>query len=116
MEEFQLESCVRGHHIYKNTWTPLLGEVLSAASRLRLTLAFAFSRSIWVRVDDSHVIFLGSVGPSCEENLYKAILSLHVQTSFRVRSMDDIQQNFGGYKIWRELNLAALAPIAKPPN
>ena len=42
MEEFQLESCVRGHHIYKNTWSPLLGEVLSrgfAASRsmLRLT-------------------------------------------------------------------------------
>ena len=28
MEEFQLESCVRGHHIYKSTWTPLLGEVL----------------------------------------------------------------------------------------
>ena len=28
MEEFQLESCVRGHHVYKSTWTPLLGEVL----------------------------------------------------------------------------------------
>ena len=86
MEEFQLESCVRGHHIYKSTWTPLLGEVLSGASRLRLTLAFAFSRSFWVRVDNLHVIFLGSVGPSCEKNLYKAILSLHVQTSYCVRS------------------------------
>ena len=80
LEEFQLESYVRGHHIYKTTWTPLLGEVLSAASRphVRCYAYIAFSRSFVVRVDDSHVIFLGSVGPSndsCEKNLYKAILS-----------------------------------------
>ena len=28
MEAFQLESCVRGHDVYKTTWTPSLGEVL----------------------------------------------------------------------------------------
>ena len=28
----------RGHHIYKSTWTPLLGEVLSAASASRSML------------------------------------------------------------------------------
>ena len=44
-------------------------------------------------------------------------LSLHVRTSLRVvQRLNDIQQNLGGYKIWRELNLATLAPIAKPPN
>ena len=102
MEEFQQESCVRGHHIYKSMWTSLLGEVLSAASAsrsmLRLTLAFAFSRSFWVRADDSHVIFLRSVCPSCKRNLYKAILSLHVQTSFRVSSTNKILADikFGG--------------------
>ena len=25
-ESFQIESCVRGHHIFKATWTPLLGQ------------------------------------------------------------------------------------------
>ena len=28
MELLQLESCVRGHHVYKTMWTPSLGEVL----------------------------------------------------------------------------------------
>ena len=74
-----------------------------------LDLAFAFSRSFWVRVDDSYVIFLGSVGLSfC---LY--MFGLHFAF---VQRLNDIQQNLGGYKIWRELNLATLAPIAKPPN
>ena len=27
-ESFQFESCVRGHHIFKATWTPLLGQFL----------------------------------------------------------------------------------------
>ena len=27
----ELESCVRGHHIYKEVWTPVTGEVLSCA-------------------------------------------------------------------------------------
>ena len=27
--ELSLPSCVRGHHIYKRTWTPTIGEVLS---------------------------------------------------------------------------------------
>ena len=27
-ESFILESVVRGHHIYKQTWTPFLGEKL----------------------------------------------------------------------------------------
>ena len=89
---------------------------VASRSMLRLTLTFAFSRSFWVRVDDSHVIFLGSVGPSCEKYLYKAILSLQVQTSLRVCSTvkNDIQQNFGGDQIWWELKLTVLAPIAKP--
>ena len=189
----------RGHHIYKNTSTPLLGEVLeykiesgnlqdryavavqhrktvvghgkksaacplflqragrirctvigvrcfpnhacpllrrvaivfaSRTSFLRLrgltfdaTLAFALSQGPFGlgRMTRSHVIFLGNVCPSCEKYtcMYKVILSLHVQTSLRVRSTpvkNDIQQNFGRCKIWRELNLAALTPIAKPPN
>ena len=27
-ESFQIESCVRGHHVFKATWTPLLGQFL----------------------------------------------------------------------------------------
>ena len=27
METFQVESCVRGHHIYKDVWSPYLGVV-----------------------------------------------------------------------------------------
>ena len=69
MEEFQLQSCVRGHHIYKKYVDSVVGGstfcgLVASRSMLRLTLAFAFSRSFWVRVDDSYVIFLGSVGPS----------------------------------------------------
>ena len=28
MERFSLNSCVRGHHVYKNVWTPQIGETL----------------------------------------------------------------------------------------
>ena len=28
MEELRRESCIRGHHIYKNIWNPAVGEVL----------------------------------------------------------------------------------------
>ena len=28
----QLDSCIRGHHVYKTTWTPSLGESLSLKS------------------------------------------------------------------------------------
>ena len=28
MDSFELSSCVRGHHIYKSSWTPTLGEEL----------------------------------------------------------------------------------------
>ena len=114
MEEFQLQSCVRGHHIYKKYLDSVVGGSTFcglAASRLmlRLTLAFAFSRSFWVRVDDSYVIFLGSVGLSF------CLYTFELHFAF-VQRLNDIQQNLGGYKIWRELNLAMLAPIAKPPN
>ena len=70
-----------------------------AASRLmlRLTSAFAF----WVRVDDLHVIFLGSVGPSFGLYMFR----LHFAF---IPWLNDIQQNFGGYKIWRELNLVGI--------
>ena len=95
--------------MYKNMWTPLLGEVLSAAScsMLRLTLAFAFSRSFGVRMDNSHVIFLGSVGlhlakRSCTKPFCLYTFKLHFAF---VQRLNDIQENFGGYKIWRESNL-----------
>ena len=28
MEELQIDSVVRGHHIYKSVWTPVIGEDL----------------------------------------------------------------------------------------
>ena len=31
MEEFQIVSVARGHHVYKSLWTPHIGEVLAAA-------------------------------------------------------------------------------------
>ena len=112
MEEFQLESCVRGHHIYKEYVDSVVGGstfcgFAASRSMLHLTLAFAFSRSFWVRVDDSHVIFLGSVNPSF------CLYTFRLHFAF-VQRLNDVQQNFGGYKIWRKLNLVALALIAKP--
>ena len=90
-------------------------------SMLRLTLAFALSQDPFGlgRTTRSHVIFFGSVGPFCEKYLHvQSHSALHVQTSLCVRSTvkNDTQQNFGECKIWRELNLATLTPIAKPPN
>ena len=38
--------------------------LVASRSMLCLTLAFTFSRFFGVRVDDSHIIFLESVGPS----------------------------------------------------
>ena len=37
METFQVESCVRGHHIYKVVWSPSLGEVLQCTRELENT-------------------------------------------------------------------------------
>ena len=60
------ELCSRPSHLQEYV-DSVVGEVLSAALRphvqimLPLTLVFAFSRSFCVGVDDSHVIFLGSV-------------------------------------------------------
>ena len=34
METFQVEKCVRGHHIYKDVWSPSLGEVLQCTREL----------------------------------------------------------------------------------
>ena len=34
-EHLCIESAVRGHHIYKRTWTPLIGEVLQTATERR---------------------------------------------------------------------------------
>ena len=80
------ELCSRPSHTQEYVDSVVGGSTFCGfvASRLmlRLGLAFAFSRSFWVRVDDSHVIFLRNV----EKNLCKAILSLHIQTSLRVRS------------------------------
>ena len=81
------ELCSRPSHIQEYVNSVVGGSTFCgfAASRsmLRLTLSICFH---WVRVDDSHVIFLGSAGLSCEKSLYKAILSLHVQTSLHVLS------------------------------
>ena len=37
MEMFQVESCVLGHHIYKDVWPPSLGEVLQCTRVLENT-------------------------------------------------------------------------------
>ena len=87
---------------------------------LSLTLAFALSQDPFGlgRTTRSHIIFLGSVGPSCEKYLHVQSHSVFTCSDFTSCSMvkNDIQQNFGGCKIWWELNLAAPTPIAKPPN
>ena len=88
---------------------------LKCEDRSHLTLSFAFSRSFWVRVDDLHVIFLGSVGPSCEKNLYKAILSLHVQASLRVHSMVT-NKILAGIKFGSARANRQTAKLNSPPN
>ena len=95
----------------------------ASCSMLRLTLAFAFSRSFWVSVDNLYVIFLGSVGLSCKKNLYEAILSLHIQISLCIRSTVKRHPT----KFWRISNLAGIkfsgartnhqtAKLNSPPN
>ena len=37
METFQVESCVRGHHTYKDVWSPSLGEVLHSTREIENT-------------------------------------------------------------------------------
>ena len=37
METLQVESCVLGHHIYKDVWSPSLGEVLQCTRELKNT-------------------------------------------------------------------------------
>ena len=34
METFQIESCVRGHHIYKDIWNPSSGEELTCSHEI----------------------------------------------------------------------------------
>ena len=34
-EEYEMESVVRGHHIYKVVWTPVIGEELHEATVLQ---------------------------------------------------------------------------------
>ena len=43
MEEFQLESCARDHHIYKSTWTPLLGKYFLRLHGLMFDATLGFS-------------------------------------------------------------------------
>ena len=47
MEMFQIESCVRGHHIYKDIWNPSSGEELTCSREIESTkdlLAVAIKR------------------------------------------------------------------------
>ena len=37
METFQIESCVRGHHIYKGIWNPSSGEKLTCSREIENT-------------------------------------------------------------------------------
>ena len=37
METFLIESCVRGHHIYKDIWNPSYGEELTCSLKLEYT-------------------------------------------------------------------------------
>ena len=32
--EIEVESCIRGHHVYSTIWTPVLGELLSCKREL----------------------------------------------------------------------------------
>ena len=56
MESFEVDSCVRGYHVYQSIWTPMDGEILSyvplfpfivpvpsSDSTMALTLLFATS-------------------------------------------------------------------------
>ena len=45
-ELFTLESVVRGHHIYKRVWTPMLGEKLQIEIDFNLLRKFYFCESI----------------------------------------------------------------------
>ena len=69
---------------------------------------------------DSHVIFPGSLGPSCEKNLCGAILSLHVQISLRVRSTVNWQPtkvlNLAGIKFGGVRTNRQTAKLNSPPN
>ena len=33
MDVFEVDSCVQGHHIYKQVWTPFVGEDIDMYSR-----------------------------------------------------------------------------------
>ena len=103
------ELCSRPSHIQRVHGLRCWGKYFLRLCGLTFNAMLDFSiyfLKIFVRVDDSHIIFLGSVGLSfC---LYTFQSSLCVPST--------VKQNFDGYKIWWELNLAALAPIAKPPN
>ena len=37
IEAFQVESCVRGHHLYKDVWSPSFGVVLQCTRELENT-------------------------------------------------------------------------------
>ena len=69
---------------------------------LRLTLVFALSQDPFGlgRTTRSHVIFLGSVGPSCEKYLHVRSHSVFTRSDFTPRSFNGYnQQNFGECKI-----------------
>ena len=86
---------VRGLRFWGKYFLQLRGLTFDAT--VALDFAFAFSRSFWVRVDDLHVIFLGNVGPSCEKELVQSHC-LYMFTLHFVQRLNDIQQDFAGYK------------------
>ena len=63
MDVFEVESCVRGHHIYKDVWTPFVGEELTCTHEIENTkdLFHAFAVSV-VR----HSTVVGHVPRRCK--------------------------------------------------
>ena len=47
MDSFSLDSCVRGHHVYKTVWTPQVGETL-------------FSQPEFGNVHDPHAVAIAT--------------------------------------------------------
>lgn len=46
MEEYITESIVRGHHVYKSMWHPILGELLILERELRKAMVMTTSKVV----------------------------------------------------------------------
>jgi len=71
--ELALDSCIRGHHIFKNIWTPTMGEQLSckreiskykdqytvARSHLLLVPYFSRKKAVFIVLPQGNAAILG---------------------------------------------------------